>query len=46
MVFLDKYGWPVEIIEGKWFQNLVRRLIHTRKIKHGKWDGYKIIPKH
>lgn len=32
MIFLDKYGWPIESIEGKPVKNFIRRLIHTRKI--------------
>ena len=33
MYFLDKYGWPIECVKGRWFFNLCRRLIHTRKIR-------------
>jgi hypothetical protein len=33
IVFLDKYGWPVEVIKGKWLTNFIRRVIHTRNIK-------------
>jgi len=32
MVYLDKYGWPVERIKGRWFLNFMRLLIHTNKI--------------
>ena len=32
LYYLDKFGWPVEVIEGRWFLNFFRRLIHTRKI--------------
>lgn len=32
---LDKDGWPVERIKGRWFLNLLRVLIHTRRI--GLW---------
>jgi len=31
--FIDKYGYPVEVFEGRWFINFIRRIIHTRKIK-------------
>ena len=31
LYYLDKLGWPVEIIKGRWFLNFFRRLIHTRK---------------
>ena len=36
MLFLDKYGWPVETVKGRWFHSLLRRVIHTRKIRRGK----------
>jgi len=29
---LDKFGWPVERVKGRWFLNFFRVLIHTRKI--------------
>lgn len=32
MVFLDRYGWPVERIRGRWITNLIRLAIHTRSI--------------
>ena len=35
MQYLDKLGWPVERIKGRWFLNFIRLLIHTRKIKTG-----------
>lgn len=35
MQYLDKLGWPVERVKGKWFLNFIRLLIHTRKIKTG-----------
>ncbi len=35
MQYLDKLGWPVERVKGRWFFNFVRLLIHTRKIKRG-----------
>lgn len=31
--FIDKYGYPVETIKGRWFHAIIRRLIHTRKIQ-------------
>lgn len=31
--FLDGLGWPVERIESRPFTNLVRLLIHTRRVK-------------
>ena len=43
MVFLDKHGWPVETIKGRWVQNFLRRLLHTRRIVRGRWDGYKVV---
>jgi len=33
MKFLDKFGYPVETIEGRPVQNFIRRLIHTRKVQ-------------
>ncbi len=38
MVYLDKYGWPVERIKGRWFFNLLRLIIHTRSIKRGRFE--------
>jgi len=32
--FLDKYGYPVEIYEGKPIINFLRRILWTRKIKY------------
>lgn len=32
LYYLDKLGWPVELVKGRWFLNFLRRLIHTRKI--------------
>lgn len=43
MVCLDSYGWPVETIKGRPFINLLRLLIHTRRIVRGRWDGYKVV---
>lgn len=37
MQFLDKHDWPVERIRGRPITNLIRLLIHTRKIRRGKW---------
>ena len=39
MIFIAKDGWPVERIRGRWFLNLVRLVILTRRIKFGKYDG-------
>jgi hypothetical protein len=44
MVFLDSDGWPVEYVRGKWFSKWIRRLIHTRSIRRGWWDGYRVVP--
>jgi len=43
MVFLDKYGWPVVRIRRRRFGNLLRLLIHTRRIVRGRWDGYRVV---
>ena len=32
LYYLDKLGWPVETVKGRWFQNFLRRLIHTKRI--------------
>jgi len=45
MVFLDKYKFPVETTKGRFVGNIIRLIIHTRYIKFGYWDGYKIIKK-
>ena len=37
MQYLDKLGWPVERIKGRRVLNFLRLLIHTRKIKRGKF---------
>lgn len=31
-LILDKFGWPVERIKGRYVQNFLRLLIHGRKI--------------
>lgn len=41
LTFIDKHGWPVECVIGRPFLNLVRRLIHTRKIYFGTYDEYR-----
>ena len=35
MQFLDSLGWPVERIKDRPITNIIRLLIHTRKIKRG-----------
>ena len=30
LYYLDKLGWPVELIKERWFLNFLRILIHTR----------------
>ena len=37
MVFLDKYGWPVECIKGRPVINFIRRVLHTRSIRRGRF---------
>lgn len=32
LYYLDKLGWPVECVKGRWFLNFIRRLIYTRKV--------------
>ncbi len=43
MVFMDKYGWPIERVKGRHVINFIRTLLHTCKIKLGRWDGYKVV---
>ena len=43
MVFLDKYNYPVERIIGKPITNIIRLILHTRKVMFGRWNGYKIV---
>lgn len=45
MQYLDKAGWPVENVKGRWFRNFLRRLIHTRQLKRGSWpEGKGRVP--
>ena len=39
MQFLDKFGWPVERFKGRKVINLIRLILHTRKIKCGKFKS-------
>jgi hypothetical protein len=32
MVFLDKHGWPVERIKGRYVKNFIRLLILSRSV--------------
>lgn len=32
LTFLDKYGYPVKRVKGRWFFNFLRILIHTERI--------------
>jgi hypothetical protein len=34
---LDKHGWPVERIKGRWITNAIRLLLHTHRI--GYWPS-------
>lgn len=43
MTLLDKYGYPVETIKGRPIANALRRLLWTRKIVRGWWDGYRVV---
>ena len=44
MVFLDRYNWPIERIKGRPITNLIRLLLHARRIVRGSWDGYGLRP--
>ena len=37
MHFLDKRGWPIERVTGRWVLNFLRLIIHTRKVRRGKY---------
>lgn len=37
MQFLDKYNYPVVRIKNRPILNLFRLVLHTRKIKRGRW---------
>lgn len=28
MLILDKHGWPIESVKGRYFDNFIRKLIH------------------
>jgi len=45
MVFLDRDGYPVEKIKGHLVRNILRRVIHTRRIRKGYWDGFGVVRK-
>lgn len=45
MIYLDKNGWPVEVIKNKKIKNFFRLLIHTRKVKRGTQVDYKVYRK-
>ena len=32
-ICLDKYGHPVEEVKGRYIFNVLRKIIHTRKVK-------------
>lgn len=36
MIFLDRFGWPIERIRGHVFSNLIRTLLHVRSIVSNK----------
>lgn len=38
-VICDSDGWPVEQIRGRWFLNLLRLLIHGRRIRYVEASG-------
>lgn len=37
MHFVDRHGWPVERIKGRPILNFIRLLIHTRRIRRGRF---------
>lgn len=39
MVFLDRYGWPVERIKGRYVKNFIRLIIHSRSfVSEKEWE--------
>ncbi len=30
--FIDKDGWPMELVKGRYFQNALRLVLHSRRI--------------
>lgn len=38
MQYLDKLGWPVVTVKGRPIFNFLRLLIHTKKIKRGRFS--------
>ena len=45
MLILDKHGWPVAKIKGRKFVNILRLIIHGRKI-WGTIDDWNIVRNH
>lgn len=43
MYVTDRYGWPVEQIKGRWLLNLLRLLIHARRIHRGRWHERYVV---
>ncbi len=31
MIWIDKYGWPLEMVNGRPITNFIRILLHARK---------------
>lgn len=44
MEFIAKDGFPVERIQGRWFTNFIRLLLHTRKIIRGQYKQATTCP--
>ena len=41
LLFLDKHNFPIEKIKGRYIQNFLRIVIHTRRImKYKTWVAY------
>ena len=36
-VVCNRDGWPIELTRGRWFDNLIRHLIHGRRLR--RWTG-------
>jgi len=36
--YLDRMGWPLEVVKSQPLRKFIRRLLHTRKITTNRWD--------
>lgn len=43
MICLDKNGFLVELIKGKWFKNFLCLFVYIWFVKCGVWDGFEVV---